>query len=138
AFSSNGETLAVLSPGGVALWDLSGEAPKETTRIKVAYQRYLQNPLALAPDGKTLATSDPWLVRAPRWKLWDLSGAEPKLRSDLEGCCKPAFSPDGKMLATLNWVNHHLKLWDVTQSEPKELADFALIGSGEPRFAPDG
>ena len=66
--------------------------------------------VAVSPDGKTLATTDPnhHLV-----KLWEMPSQ--KWIDTFEGKQKPAFSPDGKWLALMSFEHSfegQLKLWD--------------------------
>src|SRR5262249_3947713 len=66
--------------------------------------------MALATDGKTLATTDGKVVR-----LWD-TGTGQEVRSftgHQGGVDKVALSPDGKLLASGGWGDHTLRLWDV-------------------------
>src|SRR5207244_3705463 len=94
ALSADGKTLATGENGSkvVRLWDLSGETPKE--RAAPVNLPSAASGLALAPDGKTLATESRGNVM-----LWDLSGEKPRDRAALKGRSGPTFSPDGKTLA---------------------------------------
>jgi WD40 repeat protein/DNA-binding SARP family transcriptional activator len=98
--------------------------------------------LALSPDGRTLAAVD----KLGLVYLWDtLTGH--RLAGPLgepAGSCRPAFSPDGHLLATCGPITSGgLELWDVarrTAVRPPSLPrDIALSEDvTDPAFSPDG
>src|SRR5262249_13673522 len=96
------------------------------------------NPLAIALDGKTLATAQERTVR-----LWDLTTGRQRaiLRGhDGDKLCA-AFSPDGKLLATGEGDHDRpgtVRLWDAVTSE--QLASLTRqTGRVESvAFSPDG
>jgi len=106
---------------------------KETGRLQpTAYGKF---EAALSPDGRIVAA-----VQAQgksKVVLWDTATRE-RIRI-LEGHTarvnKPAFSPDGKTLATGS-QDMTLRLWDVETG--KELRQFDVKDSCEVVFAPDG
>jgi WD40 repeat protein/tRNA A-37 threonylcarbamoyl transferase component Bud32 len=134
------------SDGGVELWDVSGKEPKKTRDLK-AYK--LGASLAFAPDGKTLATCgvDDSKVAVEEdfvVKLWDLSGAQPTLRTRLgkhakrepqtQNASAVAFAPDGKRLASWS-PDGTIVLWDAAAGT--KLHVWHLPGSTSFAYAPD-
>jgi hypothetical protein len=97
--------------------------------------------LAFTPDGKILAS----VARDDRLKLWDVATGQERFTLEsvmvpLEDGQQPmAFSPDGKLLATL-WANRReraVKLWDVATG--KELAALKQKEIGtQLTFSPNG
>jgi len=77
-------------------------------------------PLAFTADGQTLLTCKKGDV--PALLLWNLDGAEPKVRAEVPGHTKPfwalAFSPDGKTLASCN-LDETVRLWDFSDGQLK-------------------
>ncbi len=96
--------------------------------------------LAFTSDGKILASA----ARDERLKLWDLATGQERFTLEsvmvpLDGQPPMAFSPDGKLLATL-WANRReraVKLWDVATG--KELAALKQKEIGtQLTFSPNG
>src|SRR5262245_27980406 len=76
AFHPNGRLLAVSKPkGGVQIWDLTGESPKEIAALTGPHAYDLR----YSPDGKLLASASSPVM------LWDVSGAKPTERAVLSG-----------------------------------------------------
>jgi WD40 repeat protein len=115
ALSPDGNTLATGSaeiddkfralPGEVKLWDLTTR--KERAALK-GHANWVQA-VAIAPDGKTLATGS----MDETIRLWDLvSGKElHKIKGD-DGFWSVAFSPDGNTLASGGHIGK-ITLWNV-------------------------
>ncbi len=149
-FSADGKTLVMAQGSHVELWDVGGDEPKRRHTIATPART-----VALAPDGKTLATGgDSTTV-----SLWDLSEGKPELRPEGElevavgqpagvkgWIASLAFSPDGKTLACGGFVrpetnfgddNNVAQLWDLSGKKPK--VRLALPnGSSLIAFSPDG
>jgi WD40 repeat protein len=137
-FAPDGKTLVSGAfDGDVRLWDVASGEVLTHLDGHIATVR-----LALAADGNTLATAS----HDGTVKLWHLG--KRKLVRTLEGHKLPlegaAFSPDGKLLATVSGqfqaptMPGEIKLWDVASG--KELASWS--GHQGPvhgvAFAPDG
>jgi WD40 repeat protein/tRNA A-37 threonylcarbamoyl transferase component Bud32 len=136
AFSPDGQTLAsagswvpgvggsISRPGELKLWDRAAWENKD-----VFHGSY---PLALSPDGRTLAlgngrpSADPKTAAPTAVNLWDVRAG--KVRCTLTGPGKPtgrvAFSHDGRLLATLHDDNSVL-VWETASGRVhKELGKF--------------
>jgi WD40 repeat protein len=75
--------------------------------------------VALRPDGKMVATAD-WKERNGKVVLWDLPSGKQVAALILQ-MDRPealAFSPDGKLLASVGTGNSALTVWDVTARKP--------------------
>ncbi len=102
--------------GTTRLWDFR-EAAVQPAVIRRAPGRSDDRPLALSPDGRTLAT---WGilggVGAPT-SLWDLSTTPPRRKAEIPDYTRlGVFTPDGKTLAL--GMGDHVALWDVTLNPP--------------------
>ncbi|MFI6470095.1 trypsin-like peptidase domain-containing protein [Streptomyces sp. NPDC050516] len=143
AFTTGGRTLATLdqahhairAPGDeVELWDVRGGQ----ARPALATVRSIGTPsIALAPDGRLLATSS-----ADRVENWDLSTPqEPRLTAHLPGG-GAGVAVSGRVLAV--GASGGVSLWDLTDPRrPTELGSVQLRQdhSNEPTtldFSPDG
>jgi WD40 repeat protein len=115
-FRSDGRALATAGLAGVEIWDLSGPRPVRTRMLNDFPGRV--SSAVWSPDGKRLAVvvdSDPPTVR-----LYDLSGAGPKvwavLKGHTESICAPAFSPDGTTLVTGS-RDKTIRVYDLTGAQ---------------------
>jgi WD40 repeat protein len=104
ALSANGKVLVSAGSGEITVWDVGDS--KQVRRIKVAEIVSL----AVAPDGKILASADGNHVI----RLWDLTTGEEnhQLAGRTGNACSILFAPDGK---TLLWVGEDaaVHVWDV-------------------------
>lgn len=96
-------------------------------------------PLALAPDGRTLATGGPdW--DHPEVRLWDASSGR-RLATPEGQAAGPRpfeFSPDGRLLAVgSNSNGGRSELWEITDGRRWPLDAGASVWS-EATFSPDG
>jgi WD40 repeat protein len=121
AFSADGKTLITAGDMDetVALWDLSGDKPKERHLLKHPES---VTALAVSRDGKTLACA--YSLDTGHVRLWDLRGGAPKERTALEGEDRwwvgtLTFAPDGKTLAVGRAAGSEFRLWDLS-GKPKE------------------
>jgi WD40 repeat protein len=130
SFSPDGRTLAA---GGkddkVWLWDVSGPAPREQSRL--GGHTGAVGAVAFTADGRLLASAG--ADRTTR--LWALDGDEPRERAVLRGPAGPvsrrvggsllhipalvAFSPDGRTLVTA-CGDCTLQPWDIGGETPRE------------------
>lgn len=112
--SADGKTLATYTGGRkeADLWDLEAGRLKRTIS-----NRYDIESLAIAPDGRTLATAGDRLKSTTgRVSLWDVSTGEHRGTIEESGGAVFAmeFSPNGKMLATGGNAKA-IKLWEVSK-----------------------
>jgi WD40 repeat protein len=124
-------TLALLLVSGPGL--LAQEL-KELATVKGE-----QNVVALRPDGKMVATGD-WKERNGKVVLWDLPSGKQVAALVLEKD-RPealAFSPDGKLLASVGTGNSALTVWDVTARKPLVTIKEHVYPAHALAFSPDG
>jgi RNA polymerase sigma factor (sigma-70 family) len=132
AFTADGKGLVSIS-GDTAeplrVWDLSSGQLTREVRIKSPKTIRIR-PLALSPDGRTLAVEDATLERVKnpgggmavftlyRLCLWDVAGGRERLRTDgeLNVLWAAAFSADGKSVVTAGMGNH-VRVWDATTGQ---------------------
>src|SRR5262249_9400262 len=145
-FDPKGESLITAGSQGLRRWPITPDP--ETGGLRVDPPQALglsaRAPLsseeyadfALSPDGRTVA----YFPRRGQALLFDLEDPHRKLL--LEGPClrHPAFSPDGRWLATGNWEGRGVKAWDARTGD---LAHDLEVGGREergawPAFSPDG
>jgi RNA polymerase sigma factor (sigma-70 family) len=111
AFAPDGRTLATVGSTEIRLWDAT--TGRELRRIKSG-KGYSGQTIAFSPDSKTLAAAAP---PSPAIHRWDTaSGAlkpQPEGHSNRAG--QPAFSPDGKRVAT---GGSTIRIWNPATGEP--------------------
>jgi WD40 repeat protein len=122
-FSPDGSMLAVGIPDAVTVWDLSSK------RI-ILRKPGLGSPVAISPDGKTLAMATETEVVLAHI----LSGETRSLKGHRERVYWLAFSPDGRTLAS---AAEDLKLWNLAAE--REVASFLKDAHFMyVNFSPDG
>lgn len=91
--------------------------------------------VAFAPDGKTLAVAADGALQ-----LWDGAGARRLVAFPAHrGPFRVAYSPDGKLVATIGCEDGQIQVWDVRSSPPRPAASFRTFRRPYPSvfFTPD-
>jgi WD40 repeat protein len=106
AFRRDGGALAAAGERSVTVWDLALGQEGAVTRLDL---RGVTS-LALAPDGRSLATGD--LDGSVR--LWDLATGRQRfcVRAHVRRARSLAFSDDGRMLVSASDADRVARLWD--------------------------
>jgi RNA polymerase sigma factor (sigma-70 family) len=133
AFTGKGPTvLSADSNGSLRLWDaVSGkELPAP------AVERDYTGPVALSPDGRTLAFGG-----SPGIRLYDLAAGKSglKLKGHERQLWGLAFSPKGDVLASVAFLDRSVRLWDPATG--KELGQIVTNHQNQPQclaYSPDG
>ncbi|MFF3456542.1 AAA family ATPase [Streptomyces sp. NPDC002730] len=142
---SEDEAVAAKNGGALVLWDVSD--PRRARRVSVTKGVYEADGVAFGPDGRTLATAA-GMVRArgildvgnayvvSGVRTWDVSDPSRPRRGDRvigsEG--EVAFSPDGKLLATID--DRAAKLIDIAEPlAPEELVHWPVHTGDVQSFA---
>jgi WD40 repeat protein len=140
AFAANGRLLAV--GGGrdraVVLWNVSGPKPREHAVLDEHLGEV--SAIAVAPDGKTLASASVGGANDESLWVWDLAGDKPRVRAGFPvkagAVWSVGWAPDGKTVATAGYAGRVI-LWDAASG--KERRRWQLPGTvGCVAFAPDG
>ncbi len=117
AFSSDGRTMVSSSGESVCVWDVDAGTLRRRIRQSGTDACYL----ALAPDGKTVATSEltyAGKIGDDRIRLYDVDSGEPVLTLEPadDRAHVLAFSPDGTKLLT-GLSRGSLIVWDVRRGQ---------------------
>jgi WD40 repeat protein len=112
AFSPDSRSFAAASGKQVNLFDVASVEKRPGHGLHTASL----HSLAIAPDGKTLASggTDRTVI------LWDIMRQEPRLAWDgHKGSVFVRFSPDGTLLASGSAADDTVKLWDVATGKER-------------------
>ena len=128
--------LATIDAELVTLWDTKSWLPRNTIKLPRKPSTLPADywSLAFSPDAKILALGDVMSIH-----LWDTTTADhlATLKGHREEVKFIAFSPDGKTLATADYSELIVKLWNVATCE--ELTTLTgTSGVMSLAFAPDG
>lgn len=132
AFSPDGASLASgSSDRTIRFWDVS--SGKETGVLDGGKQEGGVQTVAFSPNGRLLVSSSYDAV-----KVWDVAAGKPL--QTIDKALRPAFSPDGRMLAAGSAAGGtgNLGLWDVASG--KQLRSLNGYGTQvyKGKFSPDG
>jgi WD40 repeat protein len=137
-FGPDGQTLALVGPGVVTLWDVSNDPPQNIDWIDTDQGQAMVTNVALSPDGRTLATIN---LDDGSILVWDSSTGEEILRTGKaeepatsEGG-RAAFSSDGTLVAIS--ADDELTVWDIAKRQPVGEVLRSGMVSGL-AFSPDG
>jgi WD40 repeat protein len=139
AFSPDSEKLAFACADTVHVWELGRAKPRE---VAVLQTPGIPNTLTFAPDGQALLSADigPDEHEVVRARIWDLSQAPPKVRTELsipglDGWERlAAFLPDGQHFLLVGDYKLALytmagrKVYERDLAEPITSADLAADG----------
>ncbi|MGW7513083.1 nSTAND1 domain-containing NTPase [Streptomyces massasporeus] len=108
----------------VRLWDAATGRILHTLKPKTFVQQ-----VVLSPDARTLAASglDDWV------RVWDATTG--RQLHTLRGSSDPAFSPDGRTIATV--ADKTAQLWDVPTGRPGQTFHYTAVLQSV-LFSPDG
>jgi RNA polymerase sigma factor (sigma-70 family) len=159
AFTADGKGLVAVGGDAAAealrVWDLSSGRLSREVPIKSPRDIRIR-PLALSPDGRTLAVECAAQERVTnagkgttvfiqyRLCLWDVADGRERLRTDGERdvLWAAAFSADGKSVATAG-MGKHIRVWDATTGQLRAALP-SYPGASRPdalctlAFSPDG
>ena len=129
-YSLDGTRLIASVDRKLIVWPLGGGAPGQP-RIVGEHDAGISN-MALAPDGRTLAT----VSMDKTVRLWDLERGEQRVwRGETYSSWGVAFTPDGRRLVTCS-EERNLRIWDVATGESRTVANPEPFGPIA--MAPDG
>jgi WD40 repeat protein len=120
-FAGDGKLLAITAAKGLELYDVTAKPPS----LKAKIPGYL--PLALSHNGSTLVARS---MSDSKLSLWDLNGAAPKERADVDwgGGEVATFLADGKHLAVGR--QDRLTVWDLGVWPPTVTFEQKTDGDG--------
>jgi WD40 repeat protein len=132
-FAPDSRTLAAAgesSPDAAALWDTT--TGREKSRMKNGGP---STAIALAPDGKMLATASLSGVL----RIWETATGDElmTLEGDRAGLLSLAFSPDGSALAVGD-IHWNIRLWDVATACERATLTGHYFPVSAVTFSPDG
>jgi WD40 repeat protein len=131
ALAADGKTLAVATDfrNLLVLWDLTAKKELRRWEAKVGWA------LALSPDGKILASTNP--DRSLR--LWDTATGKElaELKGHTDTIWTVAFSPDGKLLASAG-DDGTIRLWDPVSGKEQHRFGQHYGHVRSLAFSPDG
>jgi len=144
AFSPDGRLVASGGKdGAIHIWDVREN--KEVRQIKGFAAQNSAMCLLFSPDGKTLASGAMGFPNDVIGRLWDVASGKERgvFANHLAGESPAAFSPDGKVLATVNdpprepaaW---NVRLWDTTTGKELCRHNGHRISVAAVAFSPDG
>jgi serine/threonine protein kinase/WD40 repeat protein/Tfp pilus assembly protein PilF len=145
-FDPKGESLITDGSAGLQRWPITPDP--ETGGLRVGPPQSLglsaRAPLlfpgydpdfTLSANGRTVAHSP----QRGQVLLFDPENSGRKLVLESPSLCFPAFSPDGRWLATGNWQGRGVKVWDARTGKPARDLDLGSSeeGTAWPAFSPD-
>jgi eukaryotic-like serine/threonine-protein kinase len=146
-FDPKGESLITDGSVGLQRWPITPDpqtgglqiGPPQSlglsAQLPLLFPEYVPE-FTLSADGRTVAHSP----QRGQALLFDLENPRRKLLLESPALRFPAFSPDGRWLATGNWQGRGAKVWDAQTG--KSAHDFDLGGpevrASWPAFSPDG
>ncbi len=138
-FSPNGKFLAFA--GGIHDPDAAGEVDIQLWDVdtgavirKLRKHRRKITALAFSPDSKLLAAA----IQDEAVCVWDLGEDKVVRELPLLDCCKLAFSPDGKELATADYQTGLIHLWNPISGEEIGTIKNGGAAMQSLTFSPDG
>jgi WD40 repeat protein/beta-lactamase regulating signal transducer with metallopeptidase domain len=136
-FAPDSRTIASSGlEGTVRLWNLG--ARKATPRASLNGSQACIGPVAISPDGQTLAAAEVAYDSPGHIVLWDTASRQVRatLHGHERGVASLAFSPDGSTLASSSW-DLTIRLWDArTGTSRGEFASTEAVA--RLAFSPDG
>jgi WD40 repeat protein len=136
-FGPDGSMVASAGMDGkLRIWNLA--ARKLTPRTSLNGKLGCIGPVAISPDGRTLAGAEVAYDSPGHIVLWDSATREVRntIHGHDRGVTSLVFSPDGKTLATSSW-DLTIRLWDSMTGEPRgEIVTTEAVG--RLAFSPDG
>jgi RNA polymerase sigma factor (sigma-70 family) len=134
-FSADGKTLVAPDKKDVVhVWDVGTRAPLPSSPAR---PDDFGGPVALAPDGKTLATAP---GRGEKIRLWDARTFKELPAPDgqpKEHAAALSFSPDGKLLAA-TYAGPTVRLWDLASRKEARQVQGKDQGVTSTVFSADG
>ena len=135
ALSPNGKFLAIASDDEVILYDAF--AGKELRRLQLELARWSE--LVFSPDGIRFASLEREGDKHARVRIWETATGNNvcslQLGQPLSFILHGAFSHDGKLFATAEYGEPHLRLWDA--STGKMIRQYKVMDHQQVAFAPD-